>query len=210
MKILNYLQWRYATKKMNGQVVPQEKVDYILEAIRLTASSSGTQPYEILVISNRDLLEKIKLIAFNQSQITDASHLIVFAAWDNYSEERINTVFTRMNSERNIPDSTTDAYRTGLIQSRIALTAEENYHHAAKQAYIALGTGLLAAAEQQVDTTPMEGFNTAELDVLLNLKEKGLRSVVIMPLGYRDTKNDWLINLKKVRTPKELFITEIK
>jgi nitroreductase len=89
-------------------------------------------------------------------------------------------------------------------------TEEENYQHAAKQAYISLGIAMVAAAEQKVDATPMEGFINSALDELLNLKEKGLRSAAILPLGYRDATNDWLVNLKKVRTPKDKFITEVK
>ena len=210
MSLVENLNWRYATKKMNGAIVPQEKLDYILEAARLAPSSSGLQPFEILVISDRGLLEKIKPIAMGQSQITDASHLLVFAAWDKYTEERVNEVFKRGNAERGLPDSATDAYRTMLLGMLTAQTAEQNHQHAAKQAYISLGIAMAAAAEQKVDATPMEGFNYAGLDELLNLKEKGLRTAVILPIGYRDVENDWLVNLKKVRTPKERFITEIK
>ncbi len=210
MNLLKSLNWRYATKKMNGAVVPQNKVDYILEAARLAPSSSGLQPFEIIVISNKELLEKIKPIAYGQSQITDASHLLVFAAWDNYTENRVNEVFKRSNTERNLPDSATDAYRTMLLGTLASKTEEQNYQHAAKQAYISLGIAMVAAAEQEVDATPMEGFDYNALDELLNLKEKGLRSAVILPLGYRDAANDWLVNMKKVRTPKEQFITEIK
>jgi nitroreductase len=210
MTILENLNWRYATKKMNGTTVPQNKVDYILEAARLAPSSSGLQPYEVLVINNKELLEKVKAVANGQSQITDCSHLLVFAAWDTYTEERINEVFARTNAERNLPDSATDGYRNMLNSLYPNRAAEENYQHAAKQAYISLGIAMAAAAEQQVDATPMEGFDYNGLDTLLNLKEKGLRSAVILPLGYRDATNDWLVNMKKVRTPKEKFITEIK
>ncbi len=206
MSVINDLQWRYATKKMNGKAVPQEKVDYILEAAWLAPSSSGLQPFEILVISNKELLEKIKPIAFGQSQITDASHLLVFAAWDNYTEERINKVFERNNKERSLPDTATNDYRNMLLKNYLAKTAEENFTHAAKQSYISFGAAIIAAAEQKVDATPMEGFNAAALDELLNLKEKGLRSVTLLPIGYRDTANDWLVNMKKVRTPIEDFI----
>jgi nitroreductase len=210
MTLLESLNWRYAAKKMNGTAVPQEKVDLILEAARLAPSSSGLQPFEILVISNKELLEKIKLIANGQSQITDCSHLLVFAAWDTYTEDRINEVFKRHSTERNMPESVSDAYRMMLIGSYPNRPAEENYVHAAKQAYISLGIAMAAAAELKVDTTPMEGFNYSALDELLNLKEKGLKSAVLLPLGYRDEANDWLVKLKKVRTPKEKFITEIK
>jgi len=209
MQVLENLNWRYATKSMNGTPVPQEKVDYILDAIRLSASSSGLQPYEILVITDQEVKEKIKPIAWNQSQITDASHVLVFAAWENYTPERINGVFKYNNEQRNLPDSVTDDYRNMLLTSYTAKSAEENFTHAAKQAYIALGTALIAAAEQEVDSTPMEGFDPAALDEILDLKSKGLRSVVVLPLGYRNEEGDWLVNMKKVRTPKEKFVTVI-
>lgn len=210
MNLLENLNWRYATKKMNGTAVPQEKVDLILEAARLAPSSSGLQPFEIIVVSNKELLEKIKPVAYGQSQITDCSHLLVFAAWDTYTEARINEVFDRTNSERNLPSSATDAYRTMLLNSYPSAPAEDNYQHAAKQAYISLGIAMVAAAELKVDATPMEGFDAKGIDELLNLKEKGLRTAVILPLGYRDATNDWLVNMKKIRTPKAQFITEIK
>ena len=210
MSLLEDLKWRYATKKMNGNAVPQEKVDYILEAVRLSASSSGLQPYEVFVITNPELLEKIKAVAWNQSQITDCSHLLVFAAWDGYSLERIEKVFNRTIVERGLPADTMDDYKKTLWGMYEPLSQEWHANHAARQAYIALGTALAAAAEQKVDATPMEGFVAEEVDKLLELKEKGLKSAVILPLGYRDEANDWLVNMKKVRTPKEIFITEIK
>ena len=118
-------------------------------------------------------------------------------------------MFKYNNEQRNLPDSVTDEYRTNLLASYTAKTAEENFNHAAKQAYIALGTALIAAAEQEVDSTPMEGFDPAALDQILDLKSKGLRSVVVLPLGYRNEEGDWLVNMKKVRTPKEKFVTII-
>ena len=210
MSLLNDLQWRYATKKMNGEIVPQEKLDYILEAARLAPTSSGLQPFEILVVSNKEILAKILPLAHGQSQVTDASHLLVFAAWDNYTEDRINEVFARNNEERGLPSSATDDYRNMLLKLTAAKTAEENFNHAAKQVYISFATAIIAAAEQKVDATPMEGFNPIALDELLNLKEKGLRSVLLLPIGYRDAGKDWLVNMKKIRVPKERFITELK
>jgi nitroreductase/dihydropteridine reductase len=210
MKLIDALKWRFATKKMNGQIVPQEKLDYILEAIRLSPSSSGLQQYKIFVISNKDLLAKIQAISFNQSQITECSHLLVFAAWDSYSLERIAAVFDRTVTERGLPADAMDAYKKRLWGMYEPLSGEWHANHAAHQAYIALGIALAAAAEQQVDATPIEGFIPSELDKLLELRQKGLKSAVILPLGYRDAANDWLVNLKKVRTPKDTFITEIK
>ena len=211
MSLIDTLQWRYATKKMDPtKVVPQEKLDQILEAIRLTASSSGLQPYEILVITNQAIREQIKEIANNQSQVTDCSYLLVFAAWDNYTAQRINDAFDMTEKIRNFKNEAGIAYREMLLKNYPARDPEVNFNHAAKQAYIGVGTALIAAADAQVDSTPMEGFNPVALDKILNLKEKGLRSVVMMPLGYRKSDEDWLLNLKKVRRPKESFISWIK
>ena len=207
MSLVDTLQWRYATKKMDPtKSVPPEKVDKILEAIRLTASSSGLQPYEILVITNKDIREKIKPIANNQSQITDCSHLLVFAAWDNYTADRINAAFDLTNEIRNIVLTDREVYRQKLLDGYPPRGAEINFTHTAKQAYIGLGTALIAAAEEGVDCTPMEGFNPTALDEILNLNEQSLRSVLLLPLGYRKADEDWLIKLKKVRRPKESFI----
>ena len=211
MSLIDTLQWRYATKKMDPtKVVPQEKLDQILEAIRLTASSSGLQPYEVLIITNKAIREQIKGIANNQSQVTDCSYLLVFAAWDNYTAQRINDAFDMTEEIRNFKNEAGIAYREMLLKNYPARDPEVNFTHAAKQAYIGVGTALIAAADAQVDSTPMEGFNPAALDEILNLKEKGLRSVVMMPLGYRKSDEDWLLNLKKVRRPKESFISWIK
>lgn len=208
MSLIQKLQWRYATKKMDStKSVPQEKVERILEAVRLSASSSGLQPYELLVITNKDLREKIKAVANNQAQITDGSHLIIFAAWDTYTADRINHVFDMTEEIRNFRSDAGNAYRANLLKNFTARDPEVNFNHAAKQAYIGLGTALIAAAEEEVDATPMEGFNAAELDILLNLKEKGLRSAALLPLGYRKAEEDWLSKMPKVRKPKEEFIT---
>ena len=211
MSLIDKLQWRYATKKMDStKAVPHEKVEQILEAIRLTASSSGLQPYEVIVITNKAIREKIKAIAWDQTQVVDSSHLLVFAAWDNYTADRINQSFDMTERLRNFKSEAGDIYRQNLLSGYTAKDAETNYTHAAKQAYIGLGTALIAAAYEQVDSTPMEGFDATALDEILNLKEKGLRSVVMMPLGYRKMDEDWLVNLKKVRKPKEDFVTWIE
>ncbi|WP_228896154.1 NAD(P)H-dependent oxidoreductase [Pseudoduganella aquatica] len=209
--LLEVLKWRYATKKMEPtKAVPQEKVDRILEAVRLTASSSGLQPYEVFVVTNPELREQIKPHAWNQGQVTDCSHLLVFAAWDNYTADRINQMFDLVNEERGIKNEGWEAYRQQLLNTYPQRDAETNYAHAARQAYIGVGTALIAAAQEQVDSVPMEGFDPAKVDEILKLRERGLRSVVMLPLGYRAGDGDWLVNLKKVRRPREQFITELK
>ncbi len=211
MSLIDKLQWRYATKKMDStKSVPLAKVEKILEAIRLTASSSGLQPYEVFVITNKTIREQIKAIAWDQTQIMDSSHLLIFAAWDTYTVDRINQAFDMTEKIRNFKSEAGDIYRQKLLNSYPTRDAETNYTHAAKQAYIGLGTALIAAAYEEVDCTPMEGFDPVALDKILDLKAKGLRSVVMLPLGYRKADEDWLVNLKKVRKPKESFITWIE
>ncbi|MCB2387443.1 NAD(P)H-dependent oxidoreductase [Thalassolituus alkanivorans] len=209
--VISNLQWRYATKKFDSsRTVEQEKLDTILEAIRLTATSSGQQPYEVLVVTNKEIREQIKPHAWNQSQITDCSHLLVFAAWDNYTADRINHMFDLTNEIRGFKNEGWENYRAMLLSIYPQRDAETNYQHAARQAYIGLGSALIAAAEARVDSTPMEGFDPEKVDEILGLKEKGLRSVILLPLGYRAEEGDWLVNLQKVRRSHDGFISEVK
>jgi nitroreductase/dihydropteridine reductase len=211
MDLIQSLQWRYATKKMDPtKAVSQDKVDRILEAVRLAPTSSGLQPYEVLVVTNREVREKIKAIAHEQGQVLDCSHLLVFAAWNDYTPERINMMFDLTNEERGFVSEEWEGYRKLLLSRYPKRGAEVNFQHAAKQAYIGLCAALIAAALEQVDSTPMEGFDPDALDELLNLPSRGLRSVLILPLGYREADKDWLVSLKKVRRSRENFVTEIK
>lgn len=208
MDLIERLQWRYATKKMDPtKKVPQEKVERILQAVHLAPTSSGLQPFEVIVVTNAPLREKIQAIANGQTQIGDGSHLLVFAAWDDYTAARINAVFDHTNAERGGKNEGWEAYRQMLLARYPQRGAEVNFQHAARQAYIGLGVALVAAAFEEVDSTPMEGFDPDALDALLNLRARGLRSVAIMPLGYRDAANDWLVALKKVRRPRAQFIS---
>lgn len=208
--LLEKLNWRYATKKMDPtREVPQDKVDRIVEAARLAPTSSGLQPFEVIVISNPEVKAKIMPIAWNQGQVVDGSHLLVFAAWDNYTAERINAMFDLVNEKRGFTNEGWENYRKMLLDTYVPRDAETNFQHAARQAYIGFGMALAAAAFEEVDATPMEGFDTEALDGILGLRARGLRSVTIMPLGYRDAGQDWLVNLKKVRRDRAQFVTEI-
>jgi len=209
MELLDKLNWRYAAKAMNGEKVSQDKIDNIIEAARLAPTSSGLQPFEIIVVKNQAIKEEIKPVAWNQSMITDCSHLLVFVAWDTYTEDRINKMFDLTNEVRGFKNEGWENYRQMLLGSYPQKDAEENFNHTAKQAYIALGTAIIAAAYEGVDTTPIEGFDPAAVDKILGLREKGLRSVVMLPVGYRDTDTDWLVNLKKVRKSTEDLVTVI-
>ncbi len=209
MELLDKLKWRYAAKAMNGEKVPQEKVDNIIEAISLAPTSSGLQPFEVFVITNQEVKEKIRPIAWNQSVITDCSHLLVFAAWDTYTADRINKQFDLTNEVRGFKNEGWENYRQMLLSTYPQQDAEVNFNHAAKQAYIAFANAIVAAAFEEVDATPIEGFVPDKLDEILGLREKGLRSCVILTLGYRQADKDWLVNLKKVRKSKADLITEI-
>jgi len=207
MKLLDKLKWRYATKAMNGKNVSQAKIDNIIEAASLAPSSSGLQPYEIIVITNQQVKEKIRPMAWDQPVISDCSHLLVFAAWDTYTAERINTMFDLTNEIRDLKNEGWENYRKLLLDTYPQKDAEENFNHAAKQAYIALAMSITAAALQEVDSTPIEGFDADAIDDYLALKEKGLRSCVILAIGYRDAEKDWLVDLKKVRKSIESLVT---
>ena len=206
MSFLANLNWRYATKTYDtaARLAP-EKLDQILEAIRMAPTSSGYQPFDVMVISNPAIREKLRAAADNQRQLTEASVVLIFAAWENIHAGNLGKVFDNFAAVRGVSDSLA-ARRKGAIASFEAKTAEQNFNHAAQQAFIGLGFCLAAAAELKVDSSPMGGFNSAQFDEILGLKEKGLRSVVILCLGTRAAEGDWLVDLKKVRRPKaEMF-----
>lgn len=203
------LNWRYAAKHFNGQTVPDAKLEAILEAIRLAASSTGIQPYEIMVVSNHALKGRIHEQACQQPQIVEGSHLLVFAAQQSLSAADIDTYMERIARVRQVPlDSLTgfaDAIKGGLL----SMGPEAYAAWAARQAYIALGYGIVAAAVEEVDTCAIEGFNPAALDEVLGLPERNLRSAVVLALGYRDEAKDFLAAAQKVRKTRHELFTEL-
>lgn len=209
MDLLEVLNWRYAVKKYNKDlVVSNEKLQEIIQAISLSASSTGLQPYRVFLINNSEIKQELAKSSFN-SQIAEAPHLLVFAAFDSISKEQIGAMIRLMATERNISEEQLTDYKNALEATLLTRSNEENFNWSAKQAYIALGTAMIAAANLHIDATPMEGFDPAKLDELLQLKEKGLKSVLLLSLGYRDEENDFLAKQKKVRLPIEEFVTEI-
>ena len=211
MALLDDLKWRYATKKYDPtKKIAQADVDKIIEAARLAPTSSGLQQFRLIVITNQELKDKIVPIAKDQQIVADCSHLLVFVAWDKYTDERIDKQFNYITDERGLPRGRMSSYTDRLKKLYLNQTEKENFVHTARQAYIGFGLAIAQAAELKVDCTPMEGFNTDELDELLDLRSKGLRSVLLLPLGYRDAENDWLEKMKKVRKPKEDFVINYK
>jgi nitroreductase / dihydropteridine reductase len=209
MKLIDALNWRYAAKRMTGQKVPAEKLEAILEATRLSASSMGLQPYTLLVIENEEVKKQIQPVAYNQPQITEASHLLVFAAWENVTEQHVEDYINNIAATRSVTLESLEGFKASLMNIVHGRTPEQKHEWAARQAYIAFGTAITAAALEEVDATPMEGFNPAAVDQILGLKEKGLRSVTILALGYRDTDKDYLVDAKKVRRSKDELILKV-
>lgn len=207
-ELIEKLNWRYATKRMNGQTVPQEKLDNILEAIKLAPSSVGLQPYNVVVVEDKEVKEKIFQNAAKQPQIPDASHLLVFAAWEKVTAQHVDDYIKLIASTRNVSLDSLAGFHSNINGGILQRSEDVNFNWSARQAYIALGHALVAAATEDVDATPMEGFDAAKMDEILGLREKGLRSVVILALGYRDHEKDPLVNAKKVRRAHdELFIS---
>lgn len=207
MTLLESLNWRYAAKRMTGAKVSADKIDHLLEAIRLSASGFGLQPYQVFVIEDPALKAQIQPIAYGQPQVIESSHLLVFAAWNEVTEEKINHFINTVSKQRNVPVDALGDYKNAIAGSLLRLPQDVQATWAAKQVYLAMGTALTAAAELRIDSTPMEGFVPAQLDELLGLKEKGLHSVLMLAVGERHTEADFMTGAAKVRYPKEeLFI----
>lgn len=205
MNLIEQLNWRYATKRMNGTKVPQEKVDKIVEAIRLAPTSFGLQPFKVIEVESAELRQKIYETACQQPQILEGSHLLIFAANKKVTAEMVDAYMNLIAQTRGIDVDSLAGFRAAF-DGVVAGTDEQNFVWTARQAYIAFGVGVVAAAAEQVDATPMEGFNPAALDELLGLDKENLGSVTILTLGYRDADADRLASAAKVRKPKDVLV----
>jgi len=186
--------------------VNEDDLHKILEAARLAPTSSGLQQFRVLVVTNQEIKQKLSPHVLNPEVIVDCSHVLVFAAWDRYTEERIDTIYNRTTDERDLPRGRFSSYTDKIKGIYLNETAEENFAHTARQSYIGFAMAIAQAAELKVDSTPAEGFDNLLVDELLDLKSKGLRSVTLLYLGYRDPAKDWLADMKKVRNPMEDFV----
>ena len=208
-KVLENRKWRYATKKFDtNKKVSEEDMKTFLEAIQLSASSYGLQPYHIFVISDKELREKLKPAAWGQSQITDASHLIIFANFTDFGEELVDNLIKKTSETRDIPIENLKDYSEMMKSSLVNLPQEQKANWAEHQAYLALGNALQAAAELKIDACPMEGYQPEEFNKILGLEEKDLNAGVIMTVGYR-SEEDQYQHLAKVRRSKEELFTHI-
>lgn len=205
MNLIESLQWRYATKKMNGEKIPQDKLERILQATRLAPSSYGLTPYHVIVVEDQETKQQLMGACYGQTQLVDSSAVLVFATWDDVTEDSVNIYTQEIARQREIPVESLEGL-SGMMKGMLSnMTQEQRVTWAQKQAYIGLGFALAAAAVEQVDSTPMEGFVPTKVDEVLNLNELGLKSVLVLPLGYRDSGNDYLANSKKVRWDDSKF-----
>ena len=207
--LLDALNWRYATKRMNGNKVPQDKLNNILEAASLAPSSMGLQPYTLILVESEEVRKKLQPAAFNQPQLTEGSHLIIFAAWKDVTEKQVDEYINHIADVRGVTVESLAGFRNSLMGIVDGRSTEAKAEWAARQAYIAFGTAIAAAAVEHIDATPMEGFNPAAVDEILGLTEKGLTSVTMLALGYRDETKDFLSGAKKVRRSKDKLILEV-
>ncbi|WP_026933700.1 NAD(P)H-dependent oxidoreductase [Christiangramia echinicola] len=203
------LNWRYATKKFNPErEISQEDLNILLESIQLTASSYGLQPYEVIVVKDQATREKLKEVAWNQTQITDASYLLVFANLKSVTENYVYTYLDNIAKTRNLSREDLKGMEDMIKNTTLKLPAESQNAWASKQAYIALGNLLSAAANLKIDTCPMEGFDAEKFDEILGLKDRNLTTAVIAPIGYR-SEDDQYQHLAKVRKSKSDLIEVI-
>ncbi|RXK83314.1 NAD(P)H-dependent oxidoreductase [Filimonas effusa] len=211
MALIEDLKWRHATKAYDpNKKVKEEDLQKILEAARLAPTSSGLQQFRILVLTNQEIKKQLSAHVLNPEVMVDCSHVLVFAAWDRYTEERIDSIYDRTTDERELPRGRFSSYTDKIKSIYLPQTAEENFVHTARQSYIGFGMAIAQAAELRIDSTPAEGFDNAKVDEVLGLASKGLKSVTLLYLGYRDAEKDWLASMKKVRNTMEEFAIYIK
>ncbi|NBN99577.1 MAG: NAD(P)H-dependent oxidoreductase [Flavobacteriia bacterium] len=211
--LLDALNWRYATKRYDAsRKIPQATFELLMESIRLTPSSYGMQSYgmqpiKILNIENQELREKIKPIAWNQQQVVDSSHLLVFCYQTNPGEQEVKEHVERMATTRQKPVESLEGFQNHVIQALEGMGEEKRAIWTSKQTYIALGQLLLSCALEKIDATPMEGFDAQALNELLELPKQGFQASLLCPMGYRHLEDPYA-SLQKIRkSSQDLFIT---
>jgi nitroreductase len=207
MSLIDKLNWRYATKKFDEtKKLSAGQLNALLDAVQLAPSSAGLQAYRIIVVENPKIKEQLREAARGQQQLTTASHVIVFAAETNLDSAYVKTYIDRIAATRSIDRSNLEGFEKNITHNVNLMTEDVKIVWNHKQAYIALGVLLSAAADLGIDACPMEGFEAGRFDEILGLRELGLTTSVIAPIGFR-AEDDALSTAAKVRRPKEeLFI----
>jgi nitroreductase len=209
MSIIKSLQWRYATKKFDAtKNLPEAKLSILKEAFNLTALSYGLQTLKMVVVKDRKLRERLVEVAFGQRQVADASHLLVLCVQSDINADDVEDHFQTVKEVRETPDEILEPFKAQLKSTIESMPEAKKLDWAARQAYIALGNLMTVCAVEAIDSCPMEGFIPEKLDEVLNLNEKGLKSVLLLPVGYR-AEDDMFSQLKKVRKPITETVVEI-
>jgi nitroreductase len=208
-KTIKQLKWRYAVKKFDvSKKLSKTKIDRLKQAFNLTATSFGLQPIKMLVIKNKELKEKLLEHAYFQQQITTASHILVLAIDTNFTTDKVDEYFDLEKQIRGTSEEIISKFRNQLKKNISEKSKKELEQMATNQAYIALGNLITVCAYEKIDSCPMEGFDSKKIDEILNLKNKNLKSVLLLPVGYR-ADDDFMRKLKKVRKPLRDSVIEI-
>lgn len=208
-EIIEKLQWRYACKKFDSsKKLTKEKLGVLKESFNLTATSFGLQPLKMVVIDDIEIKKQLVALSMNQKQVLEASHVLVICIEKEIKEHYIKAHFDRVEAIRETPKEILDPFEEKLIHTFTEKSSEEISQWMTKQAYLALGNLLTVCALEEIDSCPMEGFEPEKYDALLGLKEKGLQSVLVLPVGYR-AEDDFFASLKKVRRGVKDVIIEL-
>lgn len=209
MNTIDKLKWRYATKKFDTtKKLSDIQINTLKEAFNLTATSYGLQTMKLIVLEDSQKRNAILPAAYNQKQVVDASHLLVICIQNEVSETDVDAYYQQLHDERQTPSEVLEPYKNqlkGVIQN---MGANQRTEWTIRQAYIALGNLMTVCAFEDVDSCPMEGFIPEEVDRILNLKALNLKSVLLLPVGFR-AENDMFASLKKVRKPLNEVILEL-
>ncbi|SIS68010.1 Nitroreductase [Zobellia uliginosa] len=209
MDSIKNLEWRYAVKKFDsGKILPQEKIERLKQAFNLTATSYGLQPITLVVIRNKELQKELVEHSFGQQQVVQASHVLVICIQSDIDEAYISRYFEQIKKIRGTSPDILDPFKKALVADFSKKEVHEIEQWSKNQAYLALGNLLTICAMEKIDSCPMEGFVPSAYDTVLNLKEKGLTSVLVLPVGYR-ADDDMFSEFKKVRKNIEESIIEI-
>ncbi|MBJ6367295.1 NAD(P)H-dependent oxidoreductase [Snuella sedimenti] len=209
MDTIKYLEWRYATKKFDtGKILTDNKLNVLKQAFNLTATSFGLQTIKLVIVENKELREALVQYSYNQKQVMEASHLLVICIQRDIVEDDVNDYYKNIKTTRDTPETILDPYKKELIKTVKGMSVEERQQWSKNQAYIALGNLMTVCAVEGIDSCPMEGFVSDDYDNMLKLSEKGLKSVLLLPVGYR-SHDDMFAGFEKVRRPLAETIIEL-
>ena len=209
MDVIKQLEWRYATKKFDAtKKLSKNKLNILKNAFNLTATSFGLQTISLVILEDKAIRATLVEHSYNQNQVLEASHLLVICIQNNIKKTDVNSYYKNIKTIRNTPDNILEPYRKDLEEMMSNMSVKQRQQWSKNQAYIALGNLMTICAIENIDACPMEGFISKKYDSILKLNDKGLKSVLLLPVGYR-AKDDMFSTFKKVRKPIKETIIEI-